>query len=158
GQGDELTKILWSVYLLAAVCLTIGLFTRASSCIVWVLLVSFQNRNPFILHTGDLLLQLCGFLLIFAPAGAMYSVDSWMQRKWFGKPSQKLFEPWAQRLLQLFMCIMYFECSLTKLTSPYWWNGASVYYAVHSEDFRRFWIPYVFDHLWTCQLIAWFTM
>ncbi len=50
-----------------AVMLIVGYKTKLSTIVLWVLLISFQNRNPFILHAGDILFRLLFFWAIFLP-------------------------------------------------------------------------------------------
>ena len=74
-QNDSwITAFFW-IFLCFAVLLTIGLWTRLSSVVVFVCLASMQQRNLYILHGGDVFLRVTGFFLMFAPAGAALSLD-----------------------------------------------------------------------------------
>src|SRR6202041_4007500 len=74
-QSDSWVRILFWVSLISAVCLACGLFTRANSIIVFACLASIQQRNLLILHGGDTFLRVTGFFLMFAPAGAAFSLE-----------------------------------------------------------------------------------
>ena len=74
-QTDTWIAAIFWIAIGSAVLLTIGLFTRASSILVFVCLNSIQQRNLYITHGGDTFLRLAGFFLIFAPAGAALSLD-----------------------------------------------------------------------------------
>lgn len=66
--------ILFSVNAFCIIMLLIGYRTRLFTLLCWFLLVSMQNRNPFILQGGDELLRILLFWAIFLPWGERYSV------------------------------------------------------------------------------------
>jgi hypothetical protein len=147
------------LYIAAAICLTIGCCTRLSTILVWSLMVSFANRNGYILNGGDALLRLALFILIFAPAGRMYSLDSWLRKRFNpNKEVSLIYEPWAQRLLQLQLAILYWEAFWAKINGQDWWNGTAVYYVTHLSEFHFLPVPWLFDQLWTCKLLTWGTL
>jgi uncharacterized membrane protein YphA (DoxX/SURF4 family) len=74
-QNDAWINAIFWVALGSAILLTLGLFTRISSILVFICLTSIQQRNLYILHGGYTFLRLAGFFLIFAPAGAALSLD-----------------------------------------------------------------------------------
>lgn len=74
-QTDEWIGAFFWVFLGSAVLLTVGLFTRINSVIVFVCLTSIHQRDLYITHGGDTFLRLAGFFLMFAPAGAALSFD-----------------------------------------------------------------------------------
>jgi hypothetical protein len=154
--SDTFITVFFGVYILATVCLIIGFHTRLSNCIVFVLLASFMFRDPFILDAGDRLLLKLAFLLIFTPAGAMYSVDGLINKK--RSTALKSHDRVGQRLLQLQMVSVYWQAFWLKLYGHTWLDGTAVYYALHMKDFVRFSIPYLFDHLWALKLLCWGTM
>ena len=63
--------------LVASLCLTVGYRTRLASVVVFVAMLSFEHRAPSIWNSGDGLLLILCFFLMFAPAGASLSVDRW---------------------------------------------------------------------------------
>jgi len=69
-------RALWLVHLIAVIGFVLGWQFRACSVVVFVTLVSVHHRNGFILSSGDTLLRLFTFLMMFAPASAAVSVDA----------------------------------------------------------------------------------
>ena len=59
----------------AALGLMFGWRTRLMTIVSWILLLSVQNRNTFILSGEDNLALLLTFWAMFLPLGARYSVD-----------------------------------------------------------------------------------
>ena len=74
-QDDRWIAAFFWVFLGFALLLTAGVWTRLSSIAVFLCLTSIDQRNLLILHGGDTFLRLAGFFLMFAPAGAAFSVD-----------------------------------------------------------------------------------
>src|SRR6202041_1954309 len=68
-QDDRWIAAFFWVFLVCALMLTAGLWTRLSSIAVFVCLTSIQQRNLLILHGGDVFLRVTGFFFLFAPAG-----------------------------------------------------------------------------------------
>jgi uncharacterized membrane protein YphA (DoxX/SURF4 family) len=139
---DLATTIFFWVFLVCAIFLTIGFMTRFSAVAVYICLGSIQMRNNFILNSGDTLMLVTGFFLMFAPSGAAFSVDHWLRVRQ-GRESAivPLSSPWAQRMLQIQTGIVYFATFYWKSMGVLWMNGTAVYYAMRLEDFHRFPVP-----------------
>ena len=75
-------------FLLVAIFQTIGYMTRFSCISVFLCMMSIHSRNPYILNGGDQVMQCMGFFLMFAPAGAVLSVDRWRRIRQ-GKESRR---------------------------------------------------------------------
>jgi hypothetical protein len=137
-QDDAWVKGLFWISLGSAVLLTLGLFTRLNSVLVFVCLTSIQQRNLYILHGGDTFVRLAGFFLVFSPAGAALSLDR-MIRIWRGKESSKIQprSPWAQRMIQLQLSFMYVVAFLLKIKGAPWLEGTALFYVYHLDELRH---------------------
>jgi hypothetical protein len=67
--------LLFGIAAVAALALLAGYRTRLMTAVVWVMMLSIQARNPFVLNAADTLLRLLLFWSIFLPLGARWSVD-----------------------------------------------------------------------------------
>jgi hypothetical protein len=141
-QSDSWVNGLFWVFLASAILLTVGFLTRINSVIVFLCLTSIQQRNLFITHGGDTFLRLAGLFLIFAPAGAAFSVDR-LIRIWRGESgtSFRLRCPWAQRMIQIQLALLYFASFCWKLKGPAWLQGTALFYIYHLEGLKRFPVP-----------------
>lgn len=135
----------------ASCCLVVGLQSRLSLFVWWIIALILRARNPVMWHQCDVLLRLAAFPLLFAPLGARYSLDS----LWRRGPDK--FAPWAQRLLQLQMCAIYLEGFFEKLSGLLWRDGIAVYYALHFPDGMRHPVPGWMDHEWIYNVLTYFT-
>jgi hypothetical protein len=144
------------VFLSSTALLTVGLLTRINSVVVFLCLTSMQQRNLFILHGGDTFLRLAGFFLIFAPAGAALSVDR-LIRIWRGAESAVVqpVRPWAQRMIQIQLALLYFSSFCWKLKGAGWLNGTALFYVYHLDALRRFPVPQWFFRPRLLELASW---
>jgi Vitamin K-dependent gamma-carboxylase len=141
-QDDRWINALFWVAIGSAFLLTVGLFTRINSVLVFVCLASIQQRNLYITHGGDTYLRVAGFFLMFAPAGAALSVDH-LIRRWRGKESSDIRprSPWAQRMIQIQLTLVYLVTFLVKIKGQPWLHGTALFYIYHLDELRRFPVP-----------------
>lgn len=141
-QTDAWIESFFWIFLGSAVLLTVGFLTRFNSVLVYLCLASIQQRNLYITHGGDTFLRVAGFFLIFAPAGAAFSVDR-LIRIWRGKEGVDIAPrpPWAQRMIQLELSLMYFATFCWKVKGAPWLQGTAMFYIYHLDEFRRFPVP-----------------
>jgi len=137
---DWAVYLTWALLLVAAVCLTVGYRTRLSSVLVFVGIVSFERRNPLIFNAGDVLVRNLAFYVMLAPAGIALSVDAWRRTRagfWtFAKRA-----PWALRLIQIQLSVVYASTVWAKVRGNDWNDGTAVSYALRLEDLARFRVP-----------------
>ena len=159
ATDSAITAFFW-IFLAAALCLTAGFCTRASSIVVYLCLTSIDQRNLFILHGGDTFLRVAGFFLIFAPAGAALSVDRLMRiRRGVENPTElRLRAPWAQRMIQLELAFMYLISFWWKARGGAWVDGTALYYVFHLDEFQRFPVPQFLLHPALLRIGSWLAL
>jgi hypothetical protein len=155
-QNDSWIEALFWVFLGSAVFLTIGFLTRLSTISVFLCLTSIQQRNPYITHSGDTFLRVAGFFLMFAPAGAAFSIDR-LLRIWRRKEDAEVQprSPWAQRMIQFELSLMYLMSFGWKSMGAPWVNGTALYYVIHLNEIRRFPLPQWIDQPLILKLGSW---
>ena len=158
-NNDASVKIFFGVFVVAAFCVTIGFQTRAASIVAWVALVSFHHRNVMLLHSGDFFLRIVAFWMMFANSGRAFSIDRLIRIARGKETTEPQFiSPWPMRLVQLQVCMLYFDAFLWKIRGETWMNGLAIYYSSRLIEFYRFPTPYIFEHLWTIKLTTWGTL
>ncbi len=155
-QRDTWIEAFFWIFLGSASLLTIGLLTRLNSVVVFLCLTSIQQRNLYITHGGDTFLRVAGFFLIFAPAGAAFSVDR-LIRIWRGKEDASLQprSPWAQRVIQFELALLYFATFCWKVQGVPWIQGTALYYVYHLDELQRFPVPSWLLHPMILKLESW---
>ena len=151
--GDAWVLAVFAITVLATLGLTLGYRTRTCAVVAFLAIVSIHHRNQLVLHSGDTLLRLISFLLIFSPAGDALSVDRWRRRRaGAAEPAPVLRALWTQRLIQLQVAVLYFATAWWKLSGGAWRDGTAVYYILRLVDFQRFPLP--LESLWVDSLAA----
>jgi hypothetical protein len=157
-QTDRAAIIFFWVFVVCAICLTVGFMSRFTSVAVYLCLSSIQMRNGFILNSGDTLMLVCGFFLMFAPTGAMLSVDRWLKlRRGKVDATPPICSPWAQRMLQIQTGVVYFATFYWKSMGILWINGTAVYYALNLQDFHHFPMPHL-QNMFIIRSLTWGTL
>jgi hypothetical protein len=152
-------QALFWVLLASAACLTIGFLTRLNSVVVYICLASIQQRNLFILHGGDTFLRVAGFFLVFSAAGAALSADR-LIRIWRGKEGVEIQprRPWAQRMIQFELSLVYFVGFCWKVAGAMWVQGTALSYRYRLDELQRFPLPSWFLNATFMKLATWFTL
>ena len=79
---------------------------------------------------------------MFAPAGAALSLDRLIRIR-LGKEGTEIEfkSPWAQRMIQFQLAMVYFVGFWWKSMGVPWVSGTALYYVIHLEQIRRFPLP-----------------
>lgn len=119
---------------------TVGLWTRVSSILFAIGIVTLQHRNPLVLYGADTIMRVCAIYLAIGPSGASCSIDR-LIRVWKGKettlPRVSL---WPQRLVQYQMALIYGSSLFFKWAGDPWRDGTATWYPNRLKEFDRF--PY----------------
>jgi hypothetical protein len=126
GSGMwQVQAVLFLVAAAFAGALLLGYHTRLATIVSWVLLVSLQNRNPFIGQGGDDLLRMLLFWGIFLPWGRVWSRDA------RGKPAPEQLEYFSPATVAYVvqLALLYWCTALLKSGGEWTQDGTALYYA-----------------------------
>jgi len=157
---DTPTK-LWAVHITALVamfCLTIGLQTRIASIISFVLCASYANRTVASQFGLDQINTMLALYLMIGPSGACYSVDRLIARWRAGQPlplpEPSVMANVATRLIQLHMCVIYFNAGVSKLQGGMWWDGSAFWGAVANLEYQSMDLTWLCNHPYLVSLLT----
>ena len=157
NASDGWLTAFFVIFLLAALCMTLGLWTRPSIFLVVLGLNAIHNRNPIVNTTGgDCVMLVMTIYLMLAPSDASCSLDRlWRVLKGREGRNAPRIVPWAQRLMQVQLSLVYLCTSIGKLQGESWRNGTAIYYPMHLPEFARFPTPnFISDNLIMINLIT----
>ena len=147
GYSDLAIGLIRGLSLAGGLGLVLGVFPRCAAACVWLATVSYAWRNMDILHSGDNLIRIGTFFLIFARSGEALALPRAVSRRLFPQAASDpvaSYEPvpaWPQRILQLQLCILYLTAGIWKAMGPTWRNGTAVGLVLQLGEFQRFPIP-----------------
>ncbi|PRP91745.1 hypothetical protein ENSA5_53260 [Enhygromyxa salina] len=135
--------------------MTVGLFTRVSTVMSWLLMLQLYNYNPIYYTGGDTVMRVMLFLAMFVDWGQAYSVDAWRRRRRAilagatQVPALQRIPAWPVHLLMIQLACIYCATGLLKSGNT-WANGTALYYALNLDHFYR--VPAFTLYAWADQL------
>ena len=125
--------VAWWVLLLAGCGLVIGLFSRSSAILAWVLHLCAAKSGGLVSYGADNFMTIGLFYLMLSPLPDRISLD-WRLRR----PSPKTPELFGffRRILQLHLCLIYFFGGLAKSLGSGWWDGSNLWRALIRPPFN----------------------
>lgn len=141
--------------ILASICVMIGFYTRLSCVIAFILRASFHNRNLYLFNSGDTLLRILTFLLIFSRAGDALSVDCYLSGK---DMLNTMGPPWCERLMMIQVCTVYAYTAWLKICSQSWVDGSASYYPLQLYRYANCYVPKILHKTPWVQIATWLTL
>lgn len=153
---DTLLRPVWIGCLVVLVLFTLGLGSRYTAILAWVIAVSTARRIPASLYGFDQIITAWAFYLaVTGASGQAVSLDRlldrWRQarekltRRPLGAwpvppaaPEPTISANLALRLIQLHLALVYGTAGLAKLQGAAWWTGTAAWGVVAAAEFRRF--------------------
>ncbi len=149
---------------------TCGVFTRVTSILSLLIVISYANRLPTAQFGLDQINGLLTLYLALGPSGAAYSIDSWLRRS--GSETSRTtavglgwdsFGPSihaniAIRLIQLHMCVIYLFAGLGKLQGMAWWDGLAMWMAFANREYQTLNMLWLSDFPWIVNAMTHFTI
>jgi hypothetical protein len=119
-----------------AVGFTLGWRTRLMSILLYLCMLSLYHRNVSSNGGPDAVPFIVTFYMMFCPSGAAYSLDALKAARKRGSAAEPLIVPWGVRLLQMQICLIYFQSTIIKLQGPLWLNGTTVHHILFLREYR----------------------
>ena len=125
--------MIWSVLLLTAVLLIVGLFCRPAAITAWFLHLACIKSSEVFAYGMDMFLNIGLFYLMLTPLPDSYSLEN---RIWTPRARDPRLVGFFRRVLQLHLCVIYFFSGLAKCLGSDWWNGMNVWAALTRPPFN----------------------
>lgn len=142
-HGMDSIAVLWLVHvaaLLIVLLFMIGLFSRLTSVLAFLITVAYAHRVPGALFGLDQINGMLALYLMVGPSGDAYSLDAIIRRRrsqpgaTTGGPS--VMANIAVRLIQIHLCIIYLFAGCGKLLGGSWWEGTALWGALASYEYQ----------------------
>lgn len=153
---------MWTVHwigLVVVALFTLGCWSRVTSVLTAMLVISYCNRATGTLFGLDQLLAMLCLYLAIGNCGGAFSIDRWWQQRKSTDTNLKSVNSdvptnIATRLIQLHLCLIYFFAGLGKLQGETWWNGQAIWFSVASYEYQTWDLTWLADHLWLANLLT----
>lgn len=137
-----------------AVAFTLGWRTRITSILVYLGLISLYHRNLLTNCGPDQVMMITSFYMMLAPCGAAFSLDARRAARARGTLAEPLIYPWAQRLIQIQLCVIYFVTAFLKCGGQTWLSGTSIHYVLFNHEIGNFNLEWLGAHTVLLNLMA----
>jgi hypothetical protein len=149
--ATKLTFITLSVFII------LGFFSRLSAFLLLFLQISLLKGSSFFIYGVDFFTSISLFYLILFPSDSIFSIRNLIFKRTIIKPN---YTP-IKRLFQIHISIAYFFSGLDKILGFNWWNGESIWKAIHlpyaNRDFN-FDFAWMLDYSFILIIVGWSTI
>nr|WP_303652849.1 DCC1-like thiol-disulfide oxidoreductase family protein [Paludisphaera mucosa] len=154
---DSMLRAFWLGGLGVFALLTLGLFSRTTAVLAWIIIVSTVRRAPVAVFGFDQILStLALYLAASGASGQAVSLDRFLKRYREareraavvrpqgarvvspiepGKPRPTVSANLGLRLIQLHLAFIYGTAGLAKLQGPSWWTGMALWGTMTAGEF-----------------------
>jgi hypothetical protein len=137
-NNGTLPYIFYATAFVSAICLTLGWRTRIVSVTLYASMLTLYHRNLSSNGGPDAMPLIISFYMMFCPSGRALSLDALRADRKRGTLASPLIAPWSVRLIQLQICLLYFQSCVIKCQGAAWMEGSVVHYILFNREFRQF--------------------
>lgn len=158
---DPWLRPAWGIALAVLIAFTLGLWSRVTAVLAWVIVVSTVRRAPVAVFGYDQIVSTwLLYLAVSGASGQALSLDRFFARRrraraeftaerrqrpapngvWdyeSGAPTPSVSANLGLRLIQLHLALIYGVAGLAKLQGPAWWAGVAVWPTLVDAEFSR---------------------
>jgi hypothetical protein len=152
---------MWHAYGLSMAVLllfTLGLWTRLTSILSFVVVVSFAHRVPEAMFGLDQINGMLSLYLAIGPSGQALSLDrviaGWRRGSAASRPAPGAGANLALRLINVHMCVIYFFAGISKLQGESWWTGEAMWRALSNLEYQSIDMTWLAVHPWLLNLFT----
>lgn len=132
-----------TISMIVLVLFTLGLWTRVTSVLAWLIVLSYVQRAPILIAQVEQVLVFVLFYLCLGPCGKALSLDQWLanRKENSGQTQTRFFSATlSTRLIQVHLCLVYLMMGISKLAGVEgvneltWWRGDAVWWMAVRPD------------------------
>lgn len=146
-SADSSTQLILQLFFCSCLFLFLGLFTRITTVICFILHLTLINTGNGIIYGVDVFTQLSLFYALFFPLNSAWSLDVLIG---ISKLKEKSVAAGISiRVIQIQLCIVYFSTGIEKCFGRQWLNGEAIWRTLMMPIFKNYnfyWIsgfPYI---------------
>ncbi len=147
--SPALVAVVFGLGCVAIAAMALGYRTRLATFVAWLFVLSLHERNLVVLDSGDTVLRLLCFWLIFADSGAIWSLDARLGRR----AARPLIPILPVRVMQLQVAVIYLFAALLK-NGATWQQGTAIFHAMQLGDWVRPLGRWLLQYPAVCELLT----
>lgn len=132
GSERFALSLAWYLLLGAGCFLLLGLFSRTTAVVAWLVQLSAAKSCALLSYGADDFTTIGLFYLMISPLPDRWSLDSWIHPTGAADPQIYGFH---RRVLQIHLCFIYFFGGITKCLGAGWWDGSNMWRALTLPTF-----------------------
>jgi len=122
---------------ISAFTLLIGFKTRISQIVLWLILLSIQNRNPYLSEGADIYIRVILFWSLFLPLGKTFTYKTFFNRSSIlEKINYSNYQILGLYIYSLQILLIYLCSVFVKLNISYWQSGQALNLAMQVDAVR----------------------
>ena len=130
-------RLFFGATAVVAVLFTVGWHTRIMGVLLYLTMLSINHRNILTNCGADTLVLVMTFYAMLSPCGAAFSLDARRVARKRGTLAEPLIVPWAQRLIQLQLSLIYFNTAVLKCNGGTWLAGTALHFILNNTEVGR---------------------
>ncbi|MCJ7933523.1 MAG: HTTM domain-containing protein [Chryseobacterium sp.] len=158
GIAENATIVITKIsFITLCIFIITGFYSRIAAFLLLILQIALLKGSSFFAYGADFFTSMSLFYLILFPTDPPFSLKNFISTK---KPGEVNATP-VKRLFQLHISIAYFFSGLDKALGFNWWNGESIWKAIHLPYSNRdlnIDFTWLADHSYLLIIIGWSTI
>ncbi len=152
-------QIFFGLLFIVSILTILGLWSRVSTILLAIGIVSLDHRNVMILHGGDTITRVMCVYLAWSPSGQACSLDR-LIGLWRGKIGHgpMRVSPWVQRIIAYNLALCYVTTVWIKRFGVHWLDGTATWYTARLPEFYRFPVPKFLTEIPFVKITTWSTL
>jgi predicted DCC family thiol-disulfide oxidoreductase YuxK len=163
----------WTACMLVLALFTLGIWTRVTAVLAWVIVISTVRRAVVSVFGYDQIVTGWVFYLaVTGASGQALSLDRFWTRwrlarrelahrradgRWPvppGAPAPSVSANLALRMIQLHLILIYWGAGFSKLQGIAWWDGTALWGLLASPDFSRIDLTWLVNYPWVLNILT----
>jgi len=133
-NDDTFTYTIIGLYLASLVMLTLGLFTRFSGLMAWLLCLTLNSSTTQLNYGYYYLMNAMLFYCFAFPVGKVNSIDNLLFKR---KGRETKIPVLYLRIIQIHICLVYLFAGIAKDIGTDWWDGNAALISLNRPPFDK---------------------
>ena len=155
-SDNAIVAFVTGIYVLSLMGVTVGWRTKPMIFMAWLTHFMLCNTAMAFGYGVETFMHVSLFYLLFAPCSQYLSLDALAHRVSDDKiNSQARF---MVRIMQLHLCVVYFNAGFAKMLGVDWWQGEAVWYIFGNTNYSQFNLQFLADLPFIPKTLSWWTL